>query len=365
MENFDCYFPYKNLGIIYFDNATTTQLPINTITFLKNELDNVITLPKKGYYRNHLKQEKQIEDGRLKIANFLGVDPDEIFFTFGASNSLGIIADIINYNFGLNGEILFNDDDHESILKSISQIKMKKNIYRLFPHSGDADWRDINHKNSKKTRAIFVNHIHGKYGLQSEVEKIEKKNALLILDISQSVSKIKIDLHHLKADFAFFSANKIFGLNGCGVLFISKNVSKKIKINFTKIREIERNISWLSLLSLFYGIKFVQEIGIRSIHHQLINLTQYAISKLRKIKKINFLPGPAFAECITGYGILSFYISNRASIDILPLLEENKIIVRLGRHCYKNDSDYLRISFHINNNNKEIDKLFDILNLVQ
>lgn len=214
---------------------------------------------------------------------------------------------------------------------------------------------------TKKTKFIFINHIHGKYGLLSEIEKVIKNKAFIILDISQSIGKIPINLKKLNIDASFFSTNKIFGLNGSGILFISKNLQKYLEISEEEIIALERNVSLLSLISLKKGLEFIDEIGIKNINSYLTNLTQYLLFNLRKFNFIDFLPGVAFTKCATGYGILSFTLKKYKPIDILPLLESQKIIVRIDNHCYQEKNKYIRISLHINNDKAEINKLFNTL----
>jgi len=134
---------------------------------------------------------------------------------------------------------------------------------------------------------------------------------------------------------AFFSGNKIFALQGSGVLFVSKNLHAKIKNffsesqNTSKIFEIE-SLNILGILSLGGGIDFINSIGVENIHSYLIDLTQYLILKLKELENINFLPGYHQFRCVDGYGILSFSLENLSSKEIKFLLNDFEIDVRTG-----------------------------------
>lgn len=96
MVNFNRYFPYKKEGIIYFDNATNTQLPLSVINNLIFEIKSLQVYPKKNIYIYHLKKKKEIEDIKFKVAEFLGVEKEELFFVNGATSGLQFLIKLIN-----------------------------------------------------------------------------------------------------------------------------------------------------------------------------------------------------------------------------------------------------------------------------
>lgn len=366
ITNYKNLFPvYKN--VIYLDSSTYPQKPKIIINKLKKDLSNFFYPPYKNIYQENLKNEKQIETTKKTIAKFLNVKENEIFFTFGSTDSLKKLVKLINEKINPEEEILFSKDDHNEVVKNIKKINAKKIEYDLFPHSGDCDWRDINKKINNKTKFIFVNHIHGIYGLEAETEKIDKKNSFLLLDLSQSISRIRCDLKFKKADAAFFSGYKIFGLEGIGVCYINEKLQNYFSKE--KIKKIfsQRNIPFIGIKSIYYGINFINKIGIDNIHMYLTNITQEAIKNLIKISNLEFLPGAYYTNCATGYGILSFYINGISPAEIIPFLEKNNIYLRGEKLCYNQNyqkQPFFRISMHINNDTEDINKLVEFLKII-
>lgn len=364
--NYSHLFFNKN-NLIYLDSSTMPIKPKEIIKKLKKDIESFYYPPFKNIYYENLKNENDIENTKSKLAKYLNVSKDEIFFGFGATDCLKKIIYLINKKIHKNDEVLFSKDDHKNVVDLIEKINANKIEYQLFSHSGDCDWRDINNKINKKTKFIFVNHLHGVYGLEAETEKINKKNSFLILDLSQSISRIPCDLKFKQADIAFFSGYKLFGLEGVGICYISKNIQ-----NYFSIEEINnifnlKNISFLGIKSIFYGLEFIEKIGINNIRIYLTQLTQNLIYKLTKTINIKFLPGAYYTNCATGYGILSFSIDKIHFNEIIPYFEKNKIYVRGETSCYQTKnyhSNFLRVSMHINNNLDEVDYFVNVLKTI-
>jgi len=359
-------FPYKvkDKQIIYLDNATMPQKPKGIIDFIKKTHQGLYLNPYKSKYFLAKQMKEKIEEAREKIAHFLGVKSEEIFFSHSASFSLKKIIKIFNINSDNNDEFLYSDDDHLKVVNEIKKVKGKLIEYQLFSHSGDANWQDINKKITKRTKIIFLNHIHGIYGLASEPEKIEKNKSFIFLDISHSIGKIPIDVKKLNVDMVVFSGYKIFAPEGIGVCYLSTSVQKNLNINLEKLREIfeEKEIPYLNIVTLDKCVDLIKNIGLENIKNHLLNLTQQFVSDLRfeDEEKIEFLPGVFYSKCATGYGIVSFKFKKIKTSEILPIFEKNKIYLRISNHCYQKTENkfdqIIRLSMHINNQLDEIKK---------
>jgi len=364
-------FPYKikDPQIIYLDNATMPQKPKEIIDFITKNYQNLYLNPHKSSYTLAKNMKEKIEEVREKIALFLGVNREEIFFTYSATFSLKKIVEIFNIKSNDNEEFLYSKDDHLKVVDEIKKIKGKLIEYELFPHSGDANWQDINKKITKKTKIIFLNHIHGIYGLASEPEKIKKNKSFIFLDISHSIGKIPINLKKINVDMAVFSGYKIFAPEGIGICYLSNNLQKNLNLNLDELKKIfeEKEVSYLNIISLGKCVDLIKNIGLENIKNYLLNLTQLFINDLRfeDEEKIEFLPGVFYAKCSTGYGIISFKFKKIKNSDVLPIFEKNKIYLRLSNHCYhKSENKFdqiIRVSIHINNRLDEIKKTTQLI----
>lgn len=343
----------------YFDWATFPLYPKEISVDFYKLFKKPIIHPYKNVLSYNKETKKDIDKIREKIAFFINAKPEEIFFTKSATDSLAKIIKIFNKILEKDEEILYNYDNHIKINKIIKDnLKIKKIDYNLFPHSGDVDWRDINKKITKKTRLIFINHLHGIYGLLAEPEKIEKNNNhILIGDISHSISRTSIDIKKTKFDIAFFSSYKIFGMEGAGICYLSERVQKIFgKKNITNFENWDA-LNVTSILSLKPAINFFIEKKIKKIKEKLTFLTQYFINNFRFEDNIDFLPGAFYAKCATGYGIISFRFKNIPSIDLVNFFEKESIYVRISNHCYKKNEDFIRVSFHFLTKEDQIDYL--------
>ncbi|MFN4212692.1 MAG: aminotransferase class V-fold PLP-dependent enzyme [Microgenomates group bacterium] len=343
----------------YFDWATYPLYPkeLTNDFFKLLKIPNFI--PRKNIFPQNRKIEKKIDDLREKIAKFLDVAPEEIFFVKNATEAFSLTVDILNKELKSSDIFLYNFDNHKKINQLVKEkLRLKIIEYKLFSHSGDADYNHINKINNKNIKAICVNHLHGVYGLLSEIEKIKKRpDQLLIADLSHSISRVKINLKKLNIDIAFFSGYKLFGLEGAGVIFLSKSTQKFIDQKILDKIKSEDDIFIKPVLSMVYSLNFINKNGIDNIHQKLIKKTQMFIKPFRISNKIEFLPGVFYAKCATGYGIISFRFKNIPSSELVDFFESKKIYVRLEGHCYQNEKNFIRISLHFLTKDEEIEYL--------
>jgi cysteine desulfurase / selenocysteine lyase len=368
MNDYSAYFPYKkkNPDLIYFDNASTTQKPQTVITAVQDYLSNCCANPYRGSYRQALHTQHLIEETRKKAAEFINADPEEIFFTFGATDSIKKFTEQWKKSsVSDESEILYCPYDHQSVLQPFLNLQSTAALkpYGIFQHSGDADWRDILAKVSSKTKVIVITHIHSVYGLQAELHQLKGKlpfGTKLFLDATQSIGHITVDVQDLGIDAMVFSGHKLFALDGVGILYIKKDTQKMLAAKNLELGSLPVT----GIISLQKAIEFIQEIGIDQIHQYCMYLTQYLLAELRKLPHIEFLPGAAFASCATGYGILSFRISGISSDDLAFILDTHNICVRSGNSCLhlpESVENSIRVSLHINNTKEEIDTFIAVL----
>lgn len=343
----------------YFDWATYPLYPKELVDDFTNLIKIPNFIPKKNIYPQNKKIHKKIIELRRNLAKFLDVDSDEIFFVKNATEAFNLSVDILNSYSSKNDIFLYNFDNHKKINQIVKEkLKLKIIEYKLFNHSGDADYNNINHLNGKNIKGIYINHLHGIYGLLSEVEKINKRaDQLLIIDLSHSISRVKISLKKLNADIAFFSGYKLFGLEGAGVIFISKKTQKNVDQKILEKIKSEDDIFIKPVLSMLYSLNFLNQIGIDNINQKLIQKTQRFINPFRLSNKIEFLPGVFYAKCATGYGIISLRFKNIPISELVDFFISKGIYLRLENHCYQNKKNFIRISFHFLTSDQEIDYL--------
>lgn len=387
----------NNQDVIYFDNSATTQRPkcvINSITeYYKEYCANA----GRGVYSWANKVSKKVEVVRKKVADFVNCKKEEIIFTTGATHSSNMIC----YSYAMSNlkdgdEVMVCYTDHKSTV--LPWLNLKEILFNFginiivreifVDAEGDYNEDLLIDSMSSKTKIIVLTHIHNVYGLENNIEfltsqiKHKNKDTLIVLDATQSIGHIKVDIEELRPDFLYFSGHKMFAGNGVGVLYIKKELQEKCRPfmiggNFNKEESVDKSLTdfdrksdffecgtlnFPDIISLGSAIDFINAIDINEISIRLFELTRYLYDKLKEIKEIEFDKGIDKCSCQIGYGIISFRVEGILSSELGDILSDNNIFVRSGRHCSTHDAqETLRISLQIYNTTQEIDIFIDVL----
>lgn len=360
--NYRHFFPSlkNNPEVIYFDSATTTQKPKVVIEAVNDYLLNYCANGDRSTHLWGRKVTKRIQETREKVAKLLNTHPTNIFFTAGATDSSEKVVNLWARENLKKGEILLGKDDHiatTSAWKSLPEIDIK---YLDSSFAGDYKLDSVKESLTDKTKVVVLTHLHNVYGIPMGVEEVVKmlpKEVVTVVDASQSMGHIPIDLSRLKVDFLYFSGHKMFALPGIGVLFASDRVKK----SFKDVESGSLNIP--GIVSLSAAVDFINKIGIEKIEDNISTLTGYLIAKLQEIPGVNFVKGPAVCNCNLGRGIQSFMLKGISSIEVGQILDTENIYVRTGIHCSSNinSEQSIRVSMHVYNTKEDIDKLIKAL----
>lgn len=387
-------FPILKNDIVYLDNSATSQKPSIVIEEINNYYLKHCSNIGRSNYKYEIISSSKVDTTRCKVADFLNVNKEEIVFTSGATESSNLIA----YSYGLanlkeNDEILICDYDHKStvlpwynVIDILKRYNSEINIRKiLIDVEGDYKEDDLVSKVNSNTKVIVLTHIHNVYGLEMGVEEIIKSvrkvnfNCKIILDCSQSVGHIKVDLKKLDVDFAYFSGHKMFSETGIGICYIRSNNFKYMKpfmvggsfkifqSEYANMQELFENgtLNISGIFSLGRAIDYIQEIGVEKISDYILELTRYFYDRLKGISEIEFLKGIDKCGCRLGYGIISFKVNKLSSSEIGEILADYNIYVRTGNFCKTTDEeDSIRVSLHIYNNKNDINKFIKVLKYV-
>ncbi|WGH27643.1 MAG: aminotransferase class V-fold PLP-dependent enzyme [Candidatus Shikimatogenerans bostrichidophilus] len=378
----------NNYPFIYFDNASTTHKPKILIKKLKyyyfnlnsNIRNNTFLSFKNFYY---------IKKCRKEIKKFINAkEYKEIIFTKNTTESINLISKSLNFLFNKNDEIIITQLEHHSniipwqILSFKKKLKLKiLKINKKF----NISLKRLKLILTKKTKLISLTHISNVFGTILPIKKIVEiiknynKNIIIILDGAQSISHLKINVQKLNVDFYVFSAHKIYGPTGLGILYGKKKILNKMscyqygggmikKYNYKKSLFLKipnkfeaGTLNLSSIFSFLYIIKFINKININNINKYENIITNYLIKLFLKNKNIILYNKNYYSP------IISFNIKNINNYDIGNLLNNYGISVRTGYHCTNHLFKYLklngtiRISFGIYNNIEEINKFYFFL----
>ena len=383
-------FPILNNNIIYFDNASTTQKPINVIEsiskFYKNNNANV----HRGTYQLAESATKQYELARESIAQFINASAKEIIFTKSTTESINLIAYSLGMNiFNKGDEIIITEMEHHSNIIPWQMISKRFNLtlkYIPLLNNGTLGINMLSTMITEKTKLISITHMSNVLGTINPIDKIIKiarqNNCQVLVDAAQSISHMKIDIKELNCDYLVFSGHKILGPTGVGVLYGKEKLLQALPpflggghmIKEVTMKNFSYNESpWkfeagtpniAQAIGLGEAIKYYQSFNLEDLHNYTSMIFLYLINKLRTIPNIVLYPSDSTIK--TG-PVVSFTINNTHAYDIAKLLDTFGICIRAGHHCaqpilnkYKLIS-INRISLYFYNTKDEIDKFYKSL----
>lgn len=382
-------FNILNNNIIYFDNGATSLKPkciADSISFYYN---NYSANAHRGDYDLSLLVDNKYEGTRTLVKEFINARKNkEIIFTSGATDSLNkIIFGYFKNYLKEDDEVLLTKSEHASNILPWFELKDEINIKINYIPLTNLEVTLDNVKNSitDKTKVISIAHITNVVGdirpIKEIIEYAHSKNILVIIDGAQSVAHTKIDVQDLDIDFLAFSAHKMLGPTGVGVLYGKEELLNNIKpiifgggmnanFQFDGTRIYNEIPSLLEagtpniagVIGFGEAIKYLNNIGMDNIEKYEKDLKKYAINKLKNVNDIIIYNENSES------GIITFNIKDIFAQDLAIYLNKYNICVRAGNHCAKILKDELgikntcRISLYFYNTKEEIDYLVNILN---
>ena len=236
--NFKEDFPiFKNRDIAYLDSGATAQKPQIVIDAINNFYDKFNANPHRGAYTLSVEATAVYEDTRAKIAKFINAKhPEEIIFSKNASESLNLLA----YSYGLDNlkkgdDVVISIMEHHSNLvpwQFVTQKTGSELKYMYINDEFELSKEEIESKITDNTKIVGITHVSNVLGIINNVKEIikyaHKKGAVVIVDASQSIPHMKIDVQDLDADFLVFSGHKMFAPLGIGVLYGKRELLNKM-----------------------------------------------------------------------------------------------------------------------------------------
>ena len=381
-------FPiFKNRDIAYLDSGATAQKPQIVIDAINNFYDKFNANPHRGAYTLSVEATAVYEDTRAKIAKFINAKhPEEIIFSKNASESLNLFA----YSYGLDN--LKNGDDvvisimeHHSNLvpwQFVTQKTGSELKYMYINDEFELSKEEIESKITDNTKIVGITHVSNVLGTINNVKEIikyaHKKGAVVIVDASQSIPHMKIDVQDLDADFLAFSGHKMFAPLGIGVLYGKRELLNKMnpflmggdmieyvheqKTTFAplpnKFEAGTQNVE--GVVGLGAAIDYINSIGYDKIQEHDREIVEYAREKLSKLDYLEIYMTP---NAKNHSAVISFNIKGVHPHDVASILDSENVCVRSGNHCAQPLMRFLgidstcRASFYIYNTKEDVDRL--------
>lgn len=376
-------------GIIYFDNGATTLKPKVLPDAINDYYNNYSANAHRGDYDISLQVDNMYENTRKLVKEYINAQSEkEIIFTSGSTDSINkIVFGYFRNILKENDEVLLNKSEHASNVlpwfELADELKLKIKFIGL-DENYEITLENIEKLITPKTKVISIAHITNVVGDIRDIKNItslaHKNDIMVLLDAAQSIGHMKTDVQDLDVDFLTFSAHKMYGPTGVGVLYGKEEVLKNIRpiifgggMNSSFGSDLTRIYDELPELLeagtpniagvIGFGkvIEYINKIGLDKIQKHELELKNYALEKLKQNKNIII-----YNEHSNG-SIITINYKDIFAQDLAIYLNKYKICVRAGNHCTKILKDELkikntvRISFAMYNTKEEIDKLIEVL----
>lgn len=380
----------------YLDNSATTQKPESVVRAICGYYGGCNANPHRGVYELSVKATKIYEDTRVKVQKFINAkSPAEIIFTKNATEALNLVA----FSYGLNNvnsgdEILITITEHHSnlvIWQMVAKAKGAKLKYIYLNADGNLSEKDISEKITSRTKILAVTQISNVLGLKNDIKTLASKahavGAVIVADGAQSVPHMPVDVQDLDVDFLAFSAHKMLGPMGVGVLYgrekILENMSPFLSGGDMIEYVTEQDTTFAGLPNKFEAgtqnvggaaglsaaIDYINSLGFEEIERIEKELTYYAIDELKKIPYVELYGCDSARD--NKIGIITFNIKDVHPHDVATILDAEGVAIRAGHHCAQPLMNYLgqnstcRASFYFYNTIDDVNRLIDAIKKVR
>ena len=382
--------------IVYLDNGATTQKPEAVIKAVADYCTYCNANPHRGAYELSIKATDIYETARSRTQQFIGAArPEEIIFTKNATEALNLVA----YSYGRanireGDEIVITISEHHSNIvpwQFVAKARGAVLKYVYLEEDGNLSAADIAAQITEKTKIVAVTHVSNVLGLVNDVRAIADRahavGAVIVVDGSQSVPHIAVDVQAMDADFFAFSGHKMLSPMGIGVLYgkydildamppflFGGDMIEYVGEQDTTYAELPakfeagtQNVSGAS--GLIAAIDYLEKVGFDRIETIERDLLSYALPKLRELPFVELYGCDSTRDNKTG--IITFNVKDIHPHDVASILDSYGVAIRAGHHCAQPLMRYLgqnatcRASFYLYNTHEDIDQFVEALKKVR
>jgi len=382
--------------IVYLDNGATTQKPEAVIKAVADYCTYCNANPHRGAYELSVKATDIYETARVRTQKFIGAArPEEIVFTKNATEALNLVA----YSYGRanireGDEIVITISEHHSNIvpwQFVAKARGATLKYIYLAEDGNLSAEDIAAQITEKTKIVAVTHVSNVLGLVNDVRTIADRahavGAVIVVDGSQSVPHIAVDVQAMDADFFAFSGHKMLSPMGIGVLYGKYDILDAMPpflfggdmIDYVGEQETTfaelpakfeagtQNVSGAS--GLIAAIDYLEKVGFDRIETIERDLISYALPKLRELPFVELYGCDSTRDNKTG--IITFNVKDVHPHDVASILDSYGVAIRAGHHCAQPLMRYLgqnatcRASFYLYNTHEDIDRFVEALKKVR
>ena len=378
--------------LVYLDNAATSQKPLSVICSLTDYYSHQHANVHRGVHRLSQEATDAFEATRRATRDFIRAAHDrEILYTSGTTQSINLVAHSMASFLQRGDEILLSTlEHHANIVPWQLLAKRVGAVIRVVPVNsrGELSLEDYKKLLSSRTKIVAVNHVSNALGTVNPVAEItalaHQVHAKVLIDGAQAIPHMAINVQELDADFYAFSAHKMYGPTGFGILYGKEKWLKAMppyqgggemidQVDFEKTTFAELPFKFeagtphiAGAVAFGAALDFMRDTGLEAIRHQEEELLNYATEKLSQLPDAEIL-GTAAEKA----SVLSFNLKKVHPFDVGSILDKMGIAVRTGHHCAQPLMKHygipgtVRASFAVYNTLDEVDALIEGVRFAQ
>ncbi|WP_188206601.1 cysteine desulfurase [Alkalibacillus aidingensis] len=372
--------------LVYLDSAATSQKPQSVIDIVNDYYNRYNSNVHRGVHTLGTYATEGYEGAREKVKNFINASSTmEVIFTRGTTTALNKVAhSYARANLSEGDEIVLTKMEHHSNIipwQQAAHATGAKLRYIPLQDDGTITLEDVREAVTSKTKIVAMTHVSNVLGTINpikEVAKIAHENgAVIVVDGAQSVPHMKVDVQDLDVDFFAFSAHKMCGPTGVGVLYGKQELLEEMEpvefggemIDFVNLYDSTwKELPWkfeggtpiiAGAIGLGAAIDFLNEIGLDEIEKHEQEITEYALEQMKTIDGITIY-GPKKRA-----GLVTFNLDDVHPHDLATALDSLGVAVRAGHHCAQPLMKELQVaataraSFYLYNSKQDVDIFVD------
>lgn len=385
----------NGVPLVYLDNAATTQKPQVVLDAAYNYYREANANPHRGSHYLSVLATTAYESSREVVREFINAEcTREVIFTKNATESLNLIAFSYGMSFINEGdEIVLSIMEHHSNILPWQRVAKAKGATLKFMYLDEnlkISEEEYKSKITDKTKLVSLAYVSNALGIINPVEKIieyaHEKGAVVVVDGSQAVPHMKVDVKKIDADFLVFSGHKMLAPMGVGVVYGKEELLEKMPPFLTGgdmieyVQEQEATFAQLpykleagtqnveAVIGLARAIEYLNNVGMENIEAYEKSLTEYALDKMKEIPYVTIY-GDDKKEARTG--VISFNLEGVHPHDVASIVDTYGVALRAGHHCAQPLMKYLklnstcRVSIYFYNTKEEIDKFIESIKNVR
>ncbi len=375
--------------LVYLDNAATSQKPRSVIQALTDYYEGYNSNVHRGVHTLSVEATDKYEEARVKVARFINSpSPEEVIWTRNTTEAINLVAQTwASTNLKAGDEVLLTEMEHHSNLVPWQQVAQQTGaVLRFIPITEEftLDLTDLDRLLTSKTRLLAMTMMSNVLGTITPAKELtaaaHRVGAAVLLDAAQWVPHVPTDVQDLECDFMAFSAHKMCGPTGIGVLYAQRSVLEEMDPFLTggeMVKEVWLDrADWNDLpmrfeagtpniadaIAMGAAVDYLSSLGMDRVRQHEVQLTGYALERFRELEEV-VTYGPTDLE--KRGGVVSFYASDIHPHDIGTVLDHWGIAIRAGHHCAMPLMRKLevpatgRASFYLYNTEEEVDILVD------